>query len=898
MARFSQRIPGWIGLGLDAVLLLGFVVQAFLVGCLLIYGHLPLPTEWMNRQLARHLPEGVVIEAASYRLFPNGSIQAESLTGRLAPHELPVFTADLAILQRETGRDGTGRALWNGLTLSGGRFFMPAVYAPDGKRTVLLDNIAAKLRLQTERLDVQSFTARHAELKIRGAASLPITPTHRPASFHAPNFSRALYTPLESALKEAARLEHLSEPTLRLQLNGLEPGVLELEAEMRGPSLEYGALEAREVTLLTRLSLRDGVWSARETTRFEAESFQLAAPAIHGVGVTLLLEPDDWARLIQGQGPTIHLAAESLSLGRFSWTQPQLELSARELPLLTFSGTAGGTQGAFAFEGVTDLKARTASVQAMGDIDLIDLAGPDLPEELASLHFATPPYYRLRLSLGPGYVPEAASLSARSGRFSLNGITFDHLDARGTYHAGMVDFPHVHLRRGWQWLDLGLHLDVPGQHYRVQLVGSAKPYDYNAILPNWWAAIFEDFDFETVSNALGDFVISGTPGAPAADFFFGHVRAKSVAYKAVRVDEASLFVRGRGPYAEIFDMDLRLPDGWARGAIRFSSRLDEVPGPQSVRFDLNTRMPIDSARKLFDGTVADVLADFDAPQPFEAAMRGAIFNEAYPEFDGLSHLRVRAESQVPLRYKGLPLATLRFDLWGQAAQTYLRSLHAEFAGGQLSAEADILTGDGATPRVRLKGRLQAAAATRVETLLREFLGRKTTPRDASRLDPDGHFDMMLHAEGPADDAFALEGFGRFRLKNEALAKIQLFGPISTLLERARIGYTTFGLDTMSGDFSIDGGALDFKALHIDGPQTRILAPGTFRFADQSLNMRVSVYLFGNAGNPNSRLRQLQQWVSQPIPNLLEFQLTGTLNDQKWRSVYDVRNLLPSPLNRR
>ena len=57
-------------------------------------------------------------------------------------------------------------------------------------------------------------------------------------------------------------------------------------------------------------------------------------------------------------------------------------------------------------------------------------------------------------------------------------------------------------------------------------------------------------------------------------------------------------------------------------------------------------------------------------------------------------------------------------------------------------------------------------------------------------------------------------------------------------------------------------------------------------------MRVNVYLFGNVGNPASGLRKIHEIITEPIPNLLEFELTGATDEQKWRSIYDPRKLIP------
>ena len=57
---------------LDASLLSLFIVQAFLLGCLLTYGYIPIPKEWASRQIQPFLPEGFRLEAETIRLKLNG----------------------------------------------------------------------------------------------------------------------------------------------------------------------------------------------------------------------------------------------------------------------------------------------------------------------------------------------------------------------------------------------------------------------------------------------------------------------------------------------------------------------------------------------------------------------------------------------------------------------------------------------------------------------------------------------------------------------------------------------------------------------------------------------------------------------------------------------------------
>jgi hypothetical protein len=192
--------------------------------------------------------------------------------------------------------------------------------------------------------------------------------------------------------------------------------------------------------------------------------------------------------------------------------------------------------------------------------------------------------------------------------------------------------------------------------------------------------------------------------------------------------------------------------------------------------------------------------------------------------------------------------------------------------------------------------MQDADQAAVDELLAEVLKQPQESERGHAPKKDGRLDLRLHAAGPINQITEFTGYGDFELKNEQLASIQLFGPISKLLERTQLGYTTFALEHMQGNFRLNQKQVRFNDLQINGPRTRIEAPGHLNLFDQSLNMRVSVYLFGNAGSPQSQLRKLTDFVASPVPNLLEFKLTGTLQEQKWRSIYDPRNLMPEFLN--
>jgi hypothetical protein len=85
--------------------------------------------------------------------------------------------------------------------------------------------------------------------------------------------------------------------------------------------------------------------------------------------------------------------------------------------------------------------------------------------------------------------------------------------------------------------------------------------------------------------------------------------------------------------------------------------------------------------------------------------------------------------------------------------------------------------------------------------------------------------------------------------------------------------------------------LKFSPLNITGPQTRIEANGTLKLSDQALDLVVGVDLTGSLNEKFNPFKPITD-ILNPLNYLLQFRITGTLDDQTVRSLYDPRNLLP------
>lgn len=879
----------------DGLLLLCFIIQAFLLGCLFAYDHLPLPANWLNQNITRQLPPGFSIEAQSYGLTLDGTLRLRNLELHLEGIEGAVFQADDAHAVFGLQWNLRQAFYFRECILLNGLLFLPAVYSPDGNDRAVLEKIALRLLPIENGLSLKSFAAQHEDIRLRGgidwsrAGKTATTTSIRERA-------DTLFKQLAVLLKQREKIAGLDRPTLFFKIDARVGLPIQIETSVSSRSYLNPAFKATNLRLDARMELEGQSLSSPSSITLRADTFELPGYQAQASGIRAQLDRQNWADLLNGEWPTMEVVADSLEIADLKLQTSQIQLSPQDYPDLAFSGLTSGPQGAAEFAGALNLETKAAQVRAAGNLDLRTLAPEKIMARLPRLASKSPPYYNLRVNFAEDFTLYTADLRVRVDAVEVDGISFDRIRLIGNYRDGIYSIKQCELRRGWQWLDLGFHLDTENQDYSLTLKGFAKPDDYNAILPRWWAGIFRDFDFSTIENGLGDFVIYGNIGERASGFFFGHAAAQNVRYKGVQMDTGELFVRGHGPYAEVHRLQVRSGEGFVRGDLRFASRLDEVRGPMSVRLDLDAKLPLGDMKKFFDQDIARILDDFETKALPRIQLRGAIFNNDYPEFAGLSWIDLTANCPAPLVYKGLPLESLGFELRGRPNITFLREINLGYAGGKARAEADILSG-GETPaetrfRLSLKNADPELAIARIQSLKDPANQAVTEERTLEA----GRLDLELHAQAPVNALTGMRGRGTFQLQDDALYAIQLFGPLSKLLQDTRLGFTSFALDEMQGTFTLKNKAIRFDPIKVNGSRSRIEARGNMELENNALAMRVSVFLFGNAGNPDSTLRQISDFISRPIPNILEFELSGTPENQTWRSLYDPRNLLPDYKN--
>lgn len=885
-----SRTGAVVELCFNGFLLLCFTLQAFLLACFFVYGHLPLPENWVSEAITSRLPDGLSIRAESYSIHPDGTLRVESGQLYLDRFQEAVFKVGKADLTFGLQWDKAAPFYLKECLLSNGLLSLPAVYSPDGNSSAILDRIAVRLLPTEKGVSLESIAARHGDVSLRGSIDWAgLEATREPINTQAK--TDLFFKQVAKILLHKQRLDGLAQPTVFFQIEAAPDKAFDIQTRITSPQYAGPGMQAKNLTLDARLSLIGQKVVGESAIGMKADSIELPPHDARASFITAKIEPEEWGALLNEKIPDMEVMAERLDIKDVHLETPRIKLTPRAFPEISFTGLTSGHQGAVQFSGSVNTETNQARIEAAGSLDLQSIVPKSIAGNLPEWTSKQSPYYNLSLQFEEGFALNRAELRARINRLEVAGIDFEQVRFKGGYHQGVYKIERLDAQRDGQWLNLGFKLNRSSKDYALTLKGFVKPADYNPILPDWWEAIFRDFSFEKVESGLGDFVVYGNTGKKAADFLFGHVWIRGASYKGVRVDESEFFVRGKGPYIEIDQLNAQSGEGYVRGDLRFTSRSDAIRGPVSVRLDLETKLPLADAKKLFDKNIAGILSDFETEALPHTLLRGAIFNKAYPEFHGLSHIDLSVACPFPVNYKGLPLDRLNFNLLGRKGITYLRGIEFGYAGGIAHATADIITVADGPARARfqlfLKGAEQGRAIKQLTAIQKEKKQvTQTTPPGEGRLD------LRLHALAPTQDPLRINGSGNLKIKNDTLHSIQLFGPLSKLLQNIRLGFTSFSLSEMETDFTLKDKTVHFKPLEINGPRTRIKAFGTMGLEDFSLAMRVSVYLFGNLGAPDSRVRKLSEFVTRPLPNILEFELSGTPENQNWRSLYDPRQFIP------
>ena len=509
------------------------------------------------------------------------------------------------------------------------------------------------------------------------------------------------------------------------------------------------------------------------------------------------------------------------------------------------------------------------------------------------------------------YIPELSGLDIplSNSIFGHSKIILDEninlLEAKGYFQGGGIHVnatPFQYIRNDYHWkktklkatssfkvnhrnLGTEIEYDAASGNYVSILKGSIFTSDFNSILPKWWQNTYKKFSFQEDTKILSDFVINGNINAPIPDLFLGSVQTENLIYRDVPIKYGDLIVKGMNYCTEIVLKDVQTETGKAEGIIKITTKPDGIKYPESIRVNLRSELTIKSAQNLFGEDTQKVLSNFDSDYTHKIDFESAYFNPHYTQHKNKSYYNLSINSTHLFSFFNRPFNQLFAKVYGRNGEHYIRSASSEFANGQLDFEADIIETSSNDPQIRLNLKLSDSDYSQCIQDIFQDESDSVNFDELKQLS----LDLTLNSKGSLFYLTKHNGYGDLSINGENLAKIHLLGPFSKALEELKLSIGVFSLNRLETNFLIQKEKIAIENLEIDGRNSHVFGQGKIMIPDQSINLKIKVDLLKNINLSFSNLGNIGK-ILNPVTKVLNFNVTGTLKNQQWRSIFDPRNL--------
>ena len=195
-----------------------------------------------------------------------------------------------------------------------------------------------------------------------------------------------------------------------------------------------------------------------------------------------------------------------------------------------------------------------------------------------------------------------------------------------------------------------------------------------------------------------------------------------------------------------------------------------------------------------------------------------------PNIKSKSYYNLFIKRTNPILFFNRPFDQLTAKIYGRNNQHFIRSARAEFAGGQLNFEADILETSSTDPQLRIH--LNLSDCDYKQSIKDTFQNKFTnTPIEESvPLD----LDLTLKSQGSLLDFTKHNGYGNLTINGPGLGQIHLLGPFSKALDELNISIGV-SLSHLESNFLIQKEWINVGNLEIDGEESHVFGQGRYQF---------------------------------------------------------------------
>lgn len=489
------------------------------------------------------------------------------------------------------------------------------------------------------------------------------------------------------------------------------------------------------------------------------------------------------------------------------------------------------------------------------------------------------------LQLNSELIPQEAEGTLQGANFHLGDQPLNYFKTQFHYNESRVQ-AQTELRVAQRNLSIDTKINLGNQDYRFLLKGTLYPTEFKELLPDWWQSIFRKFSFTSKSHVQADFSLYGNFKKPIPDQFLGSVIAEEIHYRSVHFPYGRLRVQGENYCTAITLDDIHMDTGQARGQLMTTVKPDGFKEIESLRINLIGALSTKNAALLFGGKTAQVLDAFESQKAHPITFNAAFFNPHYRQHKGKSYYDLYIDTENPFSFFKRPFDSLQTEVYGRDSEHFIRSASAGFAGGSAHFCADITQTRTDDPQIEIVLKLSECDYD----LSSQYLFNQIQSTTASTPDRSILLDLELESKGALFDLTRHQGFGSLKIQGEQLSQIYLLGPFSKALDELNIPIGTFKLDRLESRFKIRAESIQVPELKINGKQSHVYGSGQIHIPDQTIDFDIKIDPLKNANLSFTLLGELGRRFN-PVTHILDFKVSGTAKEQKWRSRFDPRNLL-------
>ena len=748
------------------------------------------------------------------------------------------------------------------VTVSNGTFFCPALQSPSGLTEPMLNRLFCTLRSGRKSWEIDQLNFQLYKLRVAGSGYWNV-PFPKQKEAEQLNIQNIFYKIAGSLVALSIPLQELKDPFLTLTL-GQKQGTdvsatLYADGLRTAEGIKIGPLYAKaHGDWEYGLQPFKTVW-ARTASLEIPDSFQGNA-----METQLLLAPSGNPIETEFFVGKAHIYNEPIE-----YLNGQVNIQA--FPELS-GNLAGSSEGAtLELGGHIHTGEKSGALTLVGSVNPLKLknylAMDDALSRIGTMILPPKADIDAQISIGPEFTLNKAVFSLDLGPSEIDGFNSNRLNAQGHIDPNVLDltFRSFHIDE----VAGTFHQDLITKDYRLLVEGKLNPSNLNAwIQKNWWTYLWDDFNFEdTLPYANLD--VQGRWGDPFNYFIYGNVKGTDFSYNRFPVEHMQLKVEARTNFLELSDIWIRdlAGEATARFCVDYDKNIKDF---NRFEFTLGSTLAPNLIASPLNEKWQNLVSDF----VFTEAPNLQVDGKLYGAHTGKpTTLSVYGETQAPVNYKEIPLDSIKVEAIQNGHLLDLKHITLGLADGIASGTAQIKYREGQTPEIAVQTHLIEANLAKVSKILHQFTlsEQERVQREIPAGLETGTFELKIDIQGPYGDLEHFKGQGELLVTSDDLAKINLFGSLSRLLDKAELPSGTLEFNEASAPFIVDQGYIYFPRFAFTGPSSKIDAKGDYSISQKDLNFQAKLFFLPMWGQ-----------ILNPLSHVLEFHITGPIAKPEWQ----------------